>query len=259
MIQYRWLGTNGLHLRCAEMNVLVDPFLTRPSAWQVLMNRPATPNLALLQAELPKADMICVTHAHYDHLMDVPALAMQTGAQVLASANACRLLAGAGVPESQLRVARVGERILCRAGWIQVTEAAHPPLIFAPLVNGNLPKRLHSPLRLWDFKMDVDLGFWMHSEGQRLLIGNGIAEQADVIFMAAYCPLPRLEELLRRANPRRVVLIHWDDFTRPLSAPLKSLPGRLLHRDVERFTRVVQAIAPQVEVTRAEAMRWLAV
>jgi hypothetical protein len=74
-----------------------------------------------------------------------------------------------------------------------------------------------------------------------------------------------LKRTLHAVNPRRVVLNHWDDFTRPLSQPLRPMlatrvqgltgwpPIRRL--DPAAFARQVQALLPAVEVLVPEIFR----
>ncbi len=55
----------------------------------------------------PRCDFVLVTHAHWDHLMDVPDVVLNTGATALGSANTCQLLALLGVaPEPILALVR---------------------------------------------------------------------------------------------------------------------------------------------------------
>ena len=54
-----------------------------------------------------------VSHAHFDHLYGVDALALRTGAAVVASPESARYLRASGVPEHQLIVVTGGETVAC--------------------------------------------------------------------------------------------------------------------------------------------------
>lgn len=61
--------------------------------------------------EVPEADYIFISHAHFDHLPGCDRLAKKTGATVIANGEAITLLREAGVPEEQLLPVSGGERI----------------------------------------------------------------------------------------------------------------------------------------------------
>lgn len=67
-----WLGHGGWALAAGGTNILVDPFLE---------DCPTAPCPA---ADL-EADCILVSHGHFDHVADVPAISLRTGAQVVAN------------------------------------------------------------------------------------------------------------------------------------------------------------------------------
>ena len=50
-------------------------------------------------------------------------------------------------------------------------------------------------------------------------------------------------ETVRRVGARRVVLIHWDDFFRPLDRPLRPLPRRF--DDLDHSMRILSSLARQ--------------
>ena len=66
-----WLGHGGWSIETAGHTILLDPFLTDCPT-------------ALEKAESIAADFILVSHGHFDHIADVPAIAKRTGAQVIA-------------------------------------------------------------------------------------------------------------------------------------------------------------------------------
>jgi L-ascorbate metabolism protein UlaG (beta-lactamase superfamily) len=81
-LAFRWLGTAGIELRAADQVLALDPFFTRPSLRQML--RPITPDPAVVASHLLRCNFVLVTHPHYDHLLDVPAVLEQTGAVLTA-------------------------------------------------------------------------------------------------------------------------------------------------------------------------------
>ena len=68
MAKIRWLGHSGFEIELMNKIVLVDPWLD---------GNPLAPMRA---ADLKKADIVCVTHDHPDHLGDAIQICKQTGA-----------------------------------------------------------------------------------------------------------------------------------------------------------------------------------
>jgi L-ascorbate metabolism protein UlaG (beta-lactamase superfamily) len=70
---------------------LIDPYLSRPPS-----ARPQSPPGL---TDIPRADAILVTHGHFDHAFDVPALAKWLVAPVYASPSVCQTLIRHGAPQ----------------------------------------------------------------------------------------------------------------------------------------------------------------
>lgn len=71
-IEITWLGHGAFAIATGKHQLLIDPFLD---------DSPTAP----IKAKDVAADFILVSHGHYDHIADVPAIANRTGAQVLAN------------------------------------------------------------------------------------------------------------------------------------------------------------------------------
>src|SRR6476469_5100817 len=104
-VSFRWLGVAGVELTANGRTLVVDPFFSRPPFMRFLFGR-IEPNRRLVQEKVISCDYVLVSHAHWDHIMDVPEVALHTGALAFGSQNTCRLLALLGVPEKQVRLIR---------------------------------------------------------------------------------------------------------------------------------------------------------
>ncbi len=78
-VWFRWLGVAGIELRVNEQILALDPFLTRPPFRRMWFGRVRSDS-ALVVTTIPQCNVILITHAHHDHLMDVPEIIQQTGA-----------------------------------------------------------------------------------------------------------------------------------------------------------------------------------
>jgi L-ascorbate metabolism protein UlaG (beta-lactamase superfamily) len=255
-ILYRWLGVAGIELTVEGQTLVIDPFLTRPPVWRIWFGR-VEPNRELAAEKIKHCDHILVTHAHFDHVMDVPEVVRTTGALALGSANTCQLLAACGVPEEQIREVGAGDVVELGSFRVDVLPAEHMGIPgFMP---GPLSPHLQPPLRLRDYRMDGCYSFLIEVEGHRLLdwcgVRSGPAPRAEVLFVRPGERRAYYEALLRAVRPQVVIPVHWDDLFRPLSKPARPTlqpPGwtwpPLRRVSLARFRQMVESIAPQVRV-----------
>lgn len=80
-LNVHYLGTGGIFLQAEGVSVLGDPFFTNPYFWNTASPFPVrsdTSRIDHIVGKLPgraPLQAILVTHAHYDHAMDVPYIA----------------------------------------------------------------------------------------------------------------------------------------------------------------------------------------
>ena len=226
-LTFRWLGTAGVTIRAGAQVLAIDPFFTRPTIPSLL--RPLISDEKLVAEKLPECNFVLVTHSHYDHLMDVPAVLHHTGATAFGSSNTCRLLRLLGSPASQVHELQVGDQLSMGNFKAAVIPGQHSPIPFARVFNGRLSPNLQAPLRVQDYRMDVCFGYFITVMGVHLQICAAEPKSADVVFAVAQETEQFYQKLLQGSTPRVFVPIHWDNFTRPLNLPLSrfSRPGRL--------------------------------
>lgn len=228
-MQLRWLGTAGFELISDTVSILVDPYLTR--------NPRAVPAQKLAPADLSHARAILLTHGHFDHTCDVPAIAEASGAPVYASPRVCRSLVDRGVPESRLRPCREGEA--GEAGPFRFAAVPARHVTFdARLVLSTAPRclpRLAELARLgsWRYPCGKVLGWYIEAEERKLFhMGSAclphdldaeveiflvpVQGRSDICSVAA--------DLVRRVKPSVVVPHHHDDFYPPLSRCIDLTP-----------------------------------
>jgi hypothetical protein len=99
-VRVTFLGTQGFLIKWRDRAVLTAPFYSNPPLLK--LNEPIYVDEAEIERQLPGAwvadvEAILVGHSHYDHLMDVPYIALNkaTKAKVYGSETMTRLLAPA--------------------------------------------------------------------------------------------------------------------------------------------------------------------
>jgi L-ascorbate metabolism protein UlaG (beta-lactamase superfamily) len=262
-VLFRWLGAAGIELSYGEESLLIDPFFSRPPFWRLWFGRVVSAP-ATFPASLPRCEHILVTHAHYDHLMDVPAIARRTLAKVYGSTNACELLSVCGLPDEQICEIHPGDQLRLGTFQVEAIEARHGKAPgFSP---GQVRKGLEPPLRLRDYVMDEYDSFLVQLPRLRLLDWCGVETQgapaADVLFMLPSSLPGYTESLIAAVQPRLVVPVHWDDLFHSLSQPMRptfelprwELPP-LRRVDLMRTREAVQQVKPDAEVRIPEVFR----
>ncbi len=263
-VQIRWLGVAGIEIVTGGQTLLVDPFFTRPPFWRAWVGRVA-PDRALSLKLVQQADAILVSHAHYDHLLDVPDLALATGATVYGSANTCRLLAACGLPPGQVHEIEVGASFSPGGFGVEALTSRHSRL--PGFGSGALRADLKPPLRLRDYRMDICLAFLIQADGLRIFdCGAGRpdlpAPAADVLICGPGKDAAFYQGLLASVQPRLVIPVHWDDFFRPLNRPLRPMltppewrfpPVRRM--DLQKFQEMVAQVSPGTRALIPEVFR----
>jgi L-ascorbate metabolism protein UlaG (beta-lactamase superfamily) len=171
--------------------------------------------------------------------MDSALVADRTGAQLVGGESAANVGRGYGLPEDRLVVAVPGEPIRLGAYDVTLVESHHcPPDRFPGVINAPLTP----PVNVSAYRCGEAWSTLVHHlpTGRRLLIqgsagfvkGALAGQRADAVYLSvgqlglrprSYL-LDYWTETVRAVGARRVILIHWDDFFRPLSEPLRALP-----------------------------------
>jgi L-ascorbate metabolism protein UlaG (beta-lactamase superfamily) len=251
-VRVRWLGTAGFAITHGEHTVLIDPYLTRASLWQVATSA-LVPDEALARRHVPRADAIVVGHTHFDHALDVPLIARLTGARVFGSRSAVALCRSRGVPAEQVEdVEPRGEAVVREVGpfRLRFVPSAHARLLFGQVpFGGDIADCDDVPLRAQHYRCGAVFGIEVAVAG-RTIYHIGSAELLDAHLESRHVDLALLcvagwtrseqfpERAMRKLSPRAVLLSHWDDFFRPLDREVRALPAMQMPKLVDRLDRV---------------------
>jgi len=247
-----WLGVAGVRLKAGNQVLAIDPFFTRPGMRGFFT--PVTSNARLVAEKLPRCDHVLVTHAHWDHVMDVPAVLRHTGASAYGSANTCQVLKMHGVDGDHFCHVRVGDQLLLGAFKVEVVAGQHSRIPLQRVFNGPLKPGLQPPLRLQDYRMDECLGYFISVMGRHVLICAADPQPADILFAVAQETSRYYQRLFKGTQPAVFIPIHWDNFLRPLDEPLRRFkrPGRMA---LWRVTMLARQVVKGVRVIIPELFR----
>lgn len=262
-LKFRWLGAAGMEFFDGDKTILVDPFFTRPRMAKNFFVR-VKPDKVLVQKWIKACDAIFVTHAHYDHVLDVPLVNQLTHAPVYASRNVNRLIQVGGVPDAQNLNISVGDEITVGKFKVTILKGTHgvTPLDF--ILNRPIPQNIRYPLRLTDYRLDGCFAFHIEWEGMSILIGESPV-RADLAFVYPLRDPKQYLWYLPQAAPQVVIPIHWDDFFQPLNHTIRTLPfpklgfpPKVRRIKIDQFCSGLEAEMDDVKTVIPEPFQWMA-
>ncbi|MEW5961229.1 MAG: MBL fold metallo-hydrolase [Chloroflexota bacterium] len=244
-MELTWLGVAGFKIDTGEgATLLIDPFLSRP--------KKARPVLPLQLADLTPVDEILLTNGRFDHSLDTPTLARQTGAIVHAAESICRRLAQAGVSNHTLepitfqKPKRLGS--LVWQALPSLVNQADSSLVLRALTRS--PQVLPQVRALEEQWLVGDMvAYRLQGEGLSLVhfgsaawIDSEIRELRPDIALIPVENYPNISAaavgLTLLLLPRLVILHHWDDYYPPVSQMI----------NLKEFEAVTRLVAPGVKV-----------
>ena len=233
-LQGRWLGVSGFELTDGQTRLVLDPALTRPHVTR-LIRGPIGADEALLDAHLTgPVDFILVNHAHYDHAIDAPALALRTGATVVGSPSTINLCRSRGVPEDRLIEVAGGERLTLGTFTVDVRATDHSPVMGRENPMPGVIPADAGDLWYWNYTQDgcriyrleaAGTSVWFHptSMYETGELG-GLRAETLIMGVSGAALTSQTMEILAEAQPARVIPTHYDNFFQPLADGLALLP-----------------------------------
>lgn len=240
-LRVTFAGVSTLLFDDGETAILTDGFFTRPAARQVFLEK-ISPDKAVIgkmlaRAGITKLATVIVNHSHYDHAMDSPEVAARTGAVLVGSDSTANIGRGWGLPENRIAIRHAGDVMSFGRFRITLLQGEHVP---SPFTGGQIDAPLKPPVRTKDYLEGGSFAVLIEHGDRRILVnasagfapGAVKGRKADVVFLgvgqlgkrpASYMN-DYWQEMVETPGARRVIPIHWDDFTRSLDEPLVPLP-----------------------------------
>jgi len=245
-----WLGVTTLLFDDGETQILIDGFFSRPTISDMLFSRPvqsdaATINYVLNEYGMNRIAAIIPVHSHFDHAMDIGAIANRTSASILGSSTTVQIARGAGVPEDQIVLASSDTEYSFGNFTVTLVDSVHAPIGWAGSIPfaGVIDKPLVPPAPVSSWREGGSYSVLIeHPNGATLVQGGAgfIAGRvqdlrADVVMLGVG-QLQGLgreyaerywQELVTATEAKRVFPIHFDDLTRPFGQV--ELPPRAMN------------------------------
>jgi len=233
-----WLGVTTLLFDDGSTQILIDGFFSRPSVADIVFSAHVQSSATKIDFVLDEYQMrrlaaIIPVHSHFDHAMDIGAIANRSSASVIGSETTANIARGAGVPEDQIVVAASGSDYSFGEFSVRIIDSSHAPLGWGASVpypgTIDAPLDLPAPVSAWREGKSYSVVV-MHPQGTTLIQGSagflpGALDDvnADVVMLGAF----GLENfgreyaekywlsMITSTGAKRVIPIHFDDYTRP--------------------------------------------
>ncbi|MFC6152793.1 MBL fold metallo-hydrolase [Nocardioides yefusunii] len=251
VLQVAWLGVSTVLVTDGTSAVMTDGFFSRPSLLRTGL-APLVPDRARIEHALDRMgilalDAVLPVHSHYDHVLDSATVAARTGADVYGGTSTLNVVVGHGLPPERVTVVESGETHEVGGFEITLVESSHCP-------PDRFPGEIEEPVMIDDRAREYRCGeAWstlIHhpATGRRLLVQGSAGcvpgalegQQAEVVMLGvgqlgvqedAYVE-EYWNETVGRVGAKVAVVVHHDNFFRPLDAPLRALPYAVDDLDV---------------------------
>jgi L-ascorbate metabolism protein UlaG (beta-lactamase superfamily) len=233
-----WLGVSTLLFDDGETQILIDGFFSRPSLADIVLDRlvksdAAMINRAIDEYRIRRLAAIIPVHSHYDHAMDIGAIANRSSASILGSETSANIARGAGVPEDQIVIVSSGAEYNFGQFTVTLIDSVHAPIGWGGSVpyagNVDQPLQMPAPLSAWREGKNYSIVV-SHPQGTTVVQGSAgfidgalVGIQADTVMLGVSL-LGGLgkdyterywQSLVTTTGAAHVVPIHFDDFTQP--------------------------------------------
>jgi L-ascorbate metabolism protein UlaG (beta-lactamase superfamily) len=232
-LELTWLGTAGFRLAYQGTVIWIDPYVTRLPLSDLVRRRAVPPSQEAIGRWIDRADAVLVGHTHFDHALDVPAIARRTGCTVYGSQSMAHLMN------------------LHHCGPHAVVVEPHRAYEVGPFKFHFVPS-VHSKLQLglgvlyggeltcdhvdelipqayrcgqvWGIHIEV-AGMRFYHQGSADFLEDELHDKGVDVFLCGisgrrFTP-NYVARIMRALQPNVIVPTHYDDFFRPLDGRMK--------------------------------------
>lgn len=249
-LAFTYLGVAGWQLEGAGATILVDPYFSRPD-----LEQPLVPDAAAIARHAPKrADLIVIGHSHVDHLLDAPAVARATGAELMGSETTAKIAGAYGLPADRIIPVKGGEDYAFERFSVRVIPSLHSALDDKHTFGRPISGTPTAPLRFADFEEGGTFIYLVRLGGHEILVAstaNFIERELQGLSPDVAILAPGLRQeihdytcrLMRTlGNPPLVYVTHFDAWRTPVA---EQPP---LDDDTRAFAAEVTACSPRTRV-----------
>ncbi|MFJ8242582.1 MBL fold metallo-hydrolase [Bacillus tropicus] len=243
-VKVTFLGTSSLLFDDGNTQLMIDGFISRPSLPKIVFINLKTDEATVdrvfnrIGVDNNKLKGLFIAHTHYDHAFDLAYIAKRTGTHLYGSESTMNVGLGGGINKKQMSVYEINKAMQFGDFTITVLPSKHSPTFDE---GEKITKPLKQPAKALDYHEDSSYDFLIkHNNNKSFLvkpsanyIEGGLDNiQADVLFLGigglgkqeSTFLNTYYEQTVGKVQPKIVIPIHWDDFTKPLADTLEVMP-----------------------------------
>jgi hypothetical protein len=265
--EIRYYGTGCFTIQRGDNVLLTDPFISNPSVGKLMFGKVRTDTSYVEKyinpATFKKVRMVVSAHAHYDHLMDIPYLSkyIPDESPIVGNRTTKHLLAYYKLAQPSVIVNNQMGTDSTLGKWIYSADSTMRTMAFKslhpPHIAGiNFLKKRYSadlvaePLLISDWQEGQTLSFMVdfvegNSISYRMFFMSSMAKSPFGLFPKSILKEHGVDDLfigssgknefesypkpvVDLAKPKRIFLIHWENFFRSKDKPFKALDEKSL-------------------------------
>lgn len=261
-LEVEWLGVAGYRLTFEGHTIFIDPYLTRVPLGAAVgrRQRPVFADSSLHARLLdPRAGQVVAVlagHTHFDHAIDIPAIAQRYGATAYGSRSLVHLMRLHGAAGRAVEV-EANHPYELGPFTVRFVPSVHSKLILGMAVPSDgeltcdhLDGLTPSAYRCGDvYGIHIEVaGCTIYHQGSANLLDEHVPRGGVDLFLAGVAGRGFTRDywsrILRRLQPRVVVASHFDDFFRPVDGP----QGMSLNVHLARVPEEVGQVSREFQV-----------
>ncbi len=230
-LELRWIGTAGYRLAYQGTVIWIDPYVTRLPMSALALRRVVPSSTREVEAWIDRADAILVGHTHFDHALDVPAIARRFGCPVYGSASLRNLMGLHGMA-AQAVVVEPKRDYAVGPFRFHFVPSVHSKLqlgLGVPYAGeltcdhvDHLVPQAYRCGQVWGIAIEV-AGIRIYHQGSADILEDEVVDRGVDLFLCGisgrrFTP-HYAERAIRALDPKVIVASHYDNFFRPLEAP----------------------------------------
>ncbi len=227
-VELTWLGTAGFRLAYQGYVLWIDPYVTRLAMRDLLLRHVVPSSDDAIARWIDRADAILVGHTHFDHALDVPAIARRFGCRALGSRSLAHQMALHGLGEQAIVVEPHASYEL-GPFRVRFTPSVHSKLWLGMSVNyggeltcdhvDELVPQAYRCGQVWGICVEV-AGARIYHQGSADFVEDELRERGVDLFLCGiagrrFSP-HYVERIVAKLAPHAIVPTHYDDFFRSL-------------------------------------------
>ncbi|KOS64330.1 MBL fold metallo-hydrolase [Lysinibacillus agricola] len=243
-VKVTFLGTSSLLFDDGNTQLMIDGFISRPPLLKMLPLSTVKTDADAVNNVFHKIGIdhnklrgLFIAHTHYDHALDLAYIAKQIGTHVYGSESAINIGLGEGINVDQMSVYEVNKTMQLGDFTVTVLQSKHSPTFDE---GEKINEPLKQPAIALNYHEDSSYDFLITHHNKKffvkpsanyiegalddiradvLFLGIGVLGAQDENFQNMY-----YEQTVRKIQPKLIIPIHWDNFTKPLTDALEAMP-----------------------------------